>query len=95
MSSGDKWTIERICEALGSPALSQRFLAEINKAPATALLDVFEKWVAAAERMQHAMTRGRELAALEGRGEGLPANLIDRTEQVFAKAEQIRARGAA
>jgi hypothetical protein len=32
--SEQPWTIESIRDALGNPALAQRFLAEINRAPA-------------------------------------------------------------
>ncbi len=46
--SDQAWTIESICEALGNPTLSQRFLGEINRAPAHELLTVFAKWRAIA-----------------------------------------------
>ncbi|MEU5777760.1 hypothetical protein ABZ819_31210 [Streptomyces venezuelae] len=42
--SEQPWTIESIRDALGNPLLAQRFLSEINKAPAHELLGVFAKW---------------------------------------------------
>ncbi|RKN40775.1 hypothetical protein [Streptomyces hoynatensis] len=95
MAGGGQWTIERICEALGNPTLSQRFLAEINRAPAHLLLQVFAKWQQIASDLRSAVERGEELAALEERGEDAPGTWVDRTEQVMAEAARIRSRGAA
>jgi hypothetical protein len=96
MSIEQQWTINSICEALGTPALSQRFLGEINRAPAHELLTVFAKWERIAKNTVAAVERARELAGYDQRGEELPGEWIDRTDQVLAEAERIRsARGAA
>ena len=89
------WTIEAICEALGDPTLSKRFLGEINKAPVDELVPTFRKWEQIAERLLAAEQRGRQLAAADARGEELPADLVDRTEWITQEAARIRARGAA
>jgi hypothetical protein len=93
--SGQPWTIESICKALGHPAIRQRFLAEINKAPAHQLLPVFAKWEVIAKDIVAAVEQGHELAAAEARGEDLPGQWIDVTDRIRAEADQIRARGAA
>jgi hypothetical protein len=93
--SGETWTIERISEALGNPALAQRFLGEINRAPAHQLLSVFAKWERIAKDTLAAVERGREAAAAEARGEEPPGEWVDATDRVLADAERIRARGAA
>ncbi|MER6076315.1 hypothetical protein ABT187_47925 [Streptomyces sp. NPDC001817] len=93
--SDQPWTIERICDALGNPALAQRFLGEINKAPAHQLLQVFAKWERIAKDTVAAVQRGREIAAAEARGEEPAGEWIDVTDRVLAEAEHIRARGAA
>jgi hypothetical protein len=93
--SDQPWTIERICDALGNPTLAQRFLSEINRAPAYDLLAVFTKWQGIAERTLAAVARGREVAAAEARGEEPPGEWIDVTDRVLADAARIRARGAA
>jgi len=91
----EQWTIESIRDALGSPTLAQRFLSEINRAPAHELLAVFARWARIAEDIATAVRRGRELAAYDERGEELPGEWTDRTERVLADADRIRARGAA
>lgn len=93
--SEQPWTIERICDALGNPTLAQRFLGEINRAPAYDLLAVFTKWQGIAECTLAAVARGREVAAAEARGEEPPGEWIDVTDRVMADAARIRARGAA
>lgn len=93
--SEQTWTIESIRDALGSPVLAQRFLGEINRAPAHLLLQVFAKWERIAQDTLTAVQRGRDLAAYDQRGEPLPGEWTDRTDQVLADAERIRARGAA
>ncbi|UKY54271.1 hypothetical protein [Streptomyces inhibens] len=93
--STEPWTIETICETLGSPVLSQRFLGEINKAPVDQLVPVFGKWEGIAKCVLAAEARGRELAAADARGEELPGEWVDRTEWVMQEAARIRARGAA
>ncbi|TBO57531.1 hypothetical protein EYS09_22225 [Streptomyces kasugaensis] len=93
--SSSEWTIETICDALGDPTLSQRFLGEINRAPVGRLVPVFEEWEGVARRFSAAADRGRTLAAHEARGEALPGEWIDRTDHVVENAERIRARGAA
>ncbi|NUP47258.1 MAG: hypothetical protein HOW97_08080 [Catenulispora sp.] len=93
--SEQTWTIESIRDALGNPALAQRFLGEINRAPAHLLLQVFAKWERIAADTVAAVARGRELAASEQRGEQIPGEWVDRTDHVHREAERIRARGAA
>lgn len=89
------WTIERIRDALGNPALAQRFLAEINRAPAHELLTVFARWERIAKDTVAAAERGRGIAAAEARGEELTADWPDATDRVLADAARIRNRGAA
>ena len=93
--SEQPWTIERICDALGNPTLAQRFLSEINRAPAHQLLGVFARWERIAKDTLAAVERGRELAAYDARGEEPPGEWLDVTDRVLAEAERIRARGAA
>lgn len=93
--SEQTWTIESIRDALGNPVLAQRFLSEINRAPAHLLLQVFAKWERIAADTVAAVERGRELAPYDERGEALPGEWIDRTDRILAEAERIRARGAA
>lgn len=93
--SDQPWTIESIRDALGSPALAQRFLGEINRAPAHQLLQVFAKWERIAKDAVAAVDRGREIAAAEARGEAPTADWTDATDRVHAEAARIRARGAA
>ncbi|MGW4075963.1 hypothetical protein ACWELB_21040 [Streptomyces asiaticus] len=89
------WTIERIRDALGNPALAQRFLGEINRAPAHELLNVFAKWRQIAEDMLAAIERADEIIEHEERGEEPPGEWIDGDQRVREVADQIRARGAA
>ena len=89
------WTIESIRDALGNPALAQRFLSEINRAPAHELLAVFARWERIARDTVAAGERGREIAAAEARGEEPAGEWIDVTDRVRADAARIRARGAA
>lgn len=93
--SDQPWTIERISDALGNPTLAQRFLSEINRAPAHQLLHVFAKWQGIAERSIEAARRGREIAAAEARGEEPPGQWTDVTDRVLAEAARNRTRGAA
>ncbi|MFF1747879.1 hypothetical protein [Streptomyces mirabilis] len=93
--SDKPWTIESIRDALGNPALAQRFLSEINRAPAHQLLAVFAKWERIAKDTLGAVERGREISAAEARGEEPPGQWIDATERVLGDAVRIRARGAA
>lgn len=93
--SEQTWTIESIRDALGNPALAQRFLSEINRAPAHELLNVFAKWQGIAQRTLDAVQRGHEIAAAEARGEEPPGQWIDVTDRVLRDAERIRSRGAA
>ncbi|QDO44057.1 hypothetical protein FNV62_43580 [Streptomyces sp. RLB3-17] len=93
--SSEPWTIESIRNALGNPALAQRFLGEINRAPAHQLLAVFAKWERIAKDTLAVVERGREIAAAEARGEESPGEWIDATERVLGDAARIRARGAA
>lgn len=94
--SEQPWTIESIRDALGNPTLAQRFLGEINRAPAHELLGVFARWERIAKDTLAAVDRGRELAAAEARGEEPAGDWIDGTDRVLAEAGRIRsARGAA
>jgi hypothetical protein len=93
--SDKPWTIESIRDALGNPALAQRFLGEINRAPAHELLHVFARWERIAKDTLAAVERGREIAAAEARGEEPPGEWTDVTNRVLAEAERIRTRGAA
>ncbi|MEC4016055.1 hypothetical protein [Streptomyces sp. H27-D2] len=89
------WTIETICDALGAPTLAQRFLGEINRAPAHQLLGVFARWERIAKDILAAVERGRTLAAYDARGEELPGEWVDVTDRVLDEAARIRTRGAA
>lgn len=93
--SSEPWTIERIRDALGNPDLAQRFLSEINKAPADQLLPVFARWERIAKDTLAAVERGRELAAHDARGEEPPGEWVDMTDRVQQRAARIRSRGAA
>lgn len=94
-TSNEPWTIERISEALGSPSMRQRFLSELNKAPAHELLNVFAKWQGSAERSLRSLERSREARAEQLAGRPVPGDWKDATDEVLAKAEQLRSKGAA
>ncbi|MFD7629512.1 hypothetical protein ACFV7Q_26375 [Streptomyces sp. NPDC059851] len=85
-----QWTIERIYEALGSPDLAQRFLAEINRAPAHELLTVFAKWERIAKNTLLAVERARELVAFDERGEQLPGEWVDATPRILDQPGSTR-----
>ena len=93
--SEQPWTIESIRDALGNPSLAQRFLGEINRAPAHQLLAVFAKWERIAKDTVAAVERGRKIAAAEAQGEEPTGEWIDVTDRVLADADRIRSRGAA
>ena len=93
--SEQPWTIESIRDALGSPALAQRFLGEINRAPAHELLHVFARWERIAKDTLAAVERGREIAAAEARGEDPTGEWIDGTDRLHRVAARIRSQGAA
>ncbi|MFH9677367.1 hypothetical protein ACH4L5_34545 [Streptomyces sp. NPDC017405] len=93
--SDQPWTIESIRDALGNPALAQRFLSEINRAPAHQLLQVFARWERIAKDTVAAVQRGREIAAAQERGEDPTADWSDATDRVLAEAEHVHTRGAA
>jgi hypothetical protein len=93
--SEQPWTIESIRDALGNPVLAQRFLGEINRAPAHQLLAVFAKWERIAKDTLAAVERGRQIATAEARGEEPSGEWIDATDRVLADADRIRSRGAA
>ncbi|MEV7815568.1 hypothetical protein AB0P05_33370 [Streptomyces flaveolus] len=93
--SEQPWTIESIRDALGNPVLGQRFLSEINRAPAHELLSVFARWERIAKDTIVAVRCGRELAAAEARGEEPAGEWVDATDRVLADTERIRTRGAA
>ncbi|MFI2031856.1 hypothetical protein [Streptomyces buecherae] len=89
------WTIDRIADALGAPPLRQRFLSEINRAPAHELLPTFARWERVAQDLRDAANRGRVLAEHEARGEEPPGEWIDATDRIQADAARARSRGAA
>ncbi|MFD8545611.1 hypothetical protein [Streptomyces sp. NPDC059649] len=91
----EPWTIETIRDALGNPTLAQRFISEINKAPAHQLLGVFAKWERIAKDMLDAVERGREIAAAEARGEDPTADWPDITDHVRTVAQRNRSRNVA
>jgi hypothetical protein len=91
----EQWTIERIQNALGSPLIADQALAEVTQAPADDRAAVIVKWQRIAEDISNAATRARDLAPYEASGQPLPGQWVDRTDQVLAEAERIRARGAA
>ncbi|MFF4257822.1 hypothetical protein ACFY1L_42210 [Streptomyces sp. NPDC001663] len=93
--SDHPWTIERIRDALGNPALAQRFLSEINRAPAHQLLTVFAKWERIAKDTVDAVQRGRDIIGAEERGEDPSAAWPDATDRILTDAARIRAHGAA
>ncbi|MEU3191273.1 hypothetical protein ABZ686_11660 [Streptomyces sp. NPDC006992] len=93
--SDQPWTIESIRDALRDPDLAQRFLGEINEAPAHQLLHVFAKWESIAKNRQAAFTENQDIIAREQRGEGPAEGSVDVTAQVLAEAARIRSRGAA
>lgn len=93
--SEQPWTIERITEALGNPTLAQRCLAEINKAPAHQLLQVFAKWERIAKNTLAAFENSREIVAAVQRGEEPPGDWIDGTDRLRQAAERIGSQGAA
>lgn len=93
--SEQPWTIERIRDALGNRALAQRFLSEINRAPAHELLGVFAKWQGIAMNTLAAFENSRDIVAAVKRGEEPPGQWIDGTERLQQAAERIRSQGAA
>ncbi|MCF6524078.1 hypothetical protein [Streptomyces sp. JJ36] len=93
--SDSPWTIERIHDALAAPALAQRFLAEINKAPAHELLTTFAKWERIARDTQAALDRADEVIEYDARGEEPPGEWVDGTRRIQEAADRIRAQGAA
>ncbi|GAA3647072.1 hypothetical protein ACG5V6_21470 [Streptomyces chitinivorans] len=95
MSNSEQWTIESIRDALGAPALAQRFLSEINRAPAHQLLHVFARWERIAKNMRGAFQDADEIAAHEARGEQPPGEWIDGTDRLRRAADRIHSQGAA
>lgn len=93
--SDQPWTIERISDALGNPTLAQRFLGEINRAPAHELLQVFAKWERIAKNTLDAFEGSHEIVAAVQRGEEPPGDWIDGTERLRQAAERIGSQGAA
>ncbi|MGP3992033.1 hypothetical protein [Streptomyces sp. 3N207] len=89
------WTIESIRDALHDCDLAQRFLAEINKAPAHQLLHVFAKWQRIAKNRLASLEGNDEILASEHAGEGPAEGSLDITDRVLAEAARIRSRGAA
>lgn len=91
----EPWTIETIRDALGNPTLSQRFLGEINRAPAHELLQIFAKWERIAKDTVAAVERGREIAAAEERGQDPTVDWPDITNLVHAEAQRNTSRNVA
>ncbi|MGW6741687.1 hypothetical protein ACWGDX_13330 [Streptomyces sp. NPDC055025] len=91
----EPWTIESICDALGSPGLAQRFLGEINRAPAHELLSVFARWERIAKDTLAAVERGRNITAAEARGEEPAGEWINGSERLQQAAARFRSQGAA
>jgi hypothetical protein len=91
----EPWTIESIHEALGAPSLAQRFLTEINRAPAHELLTVFAKWESIAKDFLDARGEAEVILACEARGEEPPGEWIDGTQRLEEAAARIREQGAA
>ncbi|WPO69949.1 hypothetical protein [Streptomyces sp. KN37] len=90
----EPWTIERICGSLGDPKLTQRFLSEINKAPAHRILTVFAKWARIAKNLEAAFDE--DVVAAARRGEAPCDDLVDGTERLEqAAAQRNRSHGAA
>lgn len=87
----EPWTIDRIRDALGHPGLAQRFLAEVNRAPAYELLTVFAKWERIAKDTLRAIKQGREIIDYVKRGEEPPGEWIDGTERL--REAMARTRG--
>lgn len=90
----EPWTIQRIHDGLGHPDLAQRFLAEINRAPAHELLAVFAKWERIAGNLLAVLERADEIIDHVKRGEEPPGTWIDGTERLLAAAARIRACGS-
>jgi hypothetical protein len=91
--SEQPWTIESIRDALGSPDLAQRFLAEINRALAHELLAVFARWQRIAENLDAAFDDAA-VAAVQ-RGEEPSGQWIDGSERLQRATERFRSHGAA
>lgn len=89
------WTIERIRDTLGSPALVSRFLGELNRATVDQLVDIFAKWQRIAENTEAAFDPEDPVVAAVLRGEEPPGEWHDRTDKILAEADRIRSRGAA
>ncbi|MFJ8583656.1 hypothetical protein ACIRD2_03210 [Streptomyces sp. NPDC093595] len=93
--STEPWTIERICDVLAAPSLTQRFLAEINRAPAHELLSTFARWERIAKNMLHADQGSQQIVEHLQLGEEPPGEWIDGNERLDREADQSRSRGAA
>ncbi|MER6135104.1 hypothetical protein [Streptomyces sp. NPDC001815] len=93
--SSEPWTIESIRDALGNPTLAQRFLGEINRAPAHQLLAVFAKWERIAKNTLAAFENTDEIMAAVQRDEDPPGDWIDGTDRLREAAERIGSQGAA
>jgi hypothetical protein len=91
--SEQPWTIESIRDALGSPDLAQRFLAEINRAPAHQLLAVFARWQRIASNLDTAFDD--DTVAAVRRGEEPPGQWIDGSERLQRATERFHSHGAA
>ena len=89
------WTIERISAALGDPDLARRFLAEMYRAEAHELLDVFAYWQQMAKDTVAALEQADDVIACESRGEEPPGEWINGDQRLQEVADRIRARGAA
>ncbi|QLJ01505.1 hypothetical protein HZZ00_11035 [Streptomyces sp. NEAU-sy36] len=91
--SDQNWTIESIRDALGNPALAQRFLGEINRAPAHELLTVFAKWERIAKNLDTAFDE--DVVEAVRRGEEPPGQWIDGSDRIQRANERFHSHGAA
>lgn len=93
--SQQPWTIESICTALGNPALTTRFVGEINKAPAHQILTVFAKWERIAKDTVAAVGRGQHILTAIEQGNEIPGEWIDGTNRLQVIASRKHHQGAA
>jgi hypothetical protein len=95
MTAPQPWSIERVANALGNPALAQRFISEIHKVRFDGTQAVFAKWQAMAERLEATRAQIEQDHAVVVAGGTIPGEQIDVTEKIQAAAARHRARGAA
>jgi hypothetical protein len=91
--SEQTWTIESIRDALGNPDLAQRFIAQINRAPAHELLAVFARWQRIASNLDAAFDD--DTVAAVRRDEEPPGQWIDGSDRLRRATDRIHSHGAA